>query len=289
MSAAAGHWAAVEAAQAADLAARVPFRIAGREVGSVARAHLAALADHPAALAIGDGAVDLTVGPAERDAALAEINAALRALGLVRAWRDETYAIVCPTSGERLARTERAASRFWGTLTFGAHANGWVAGAGGRPSHLWIARRSSTKATDPGLFDNLIGGGVPDGQSPRETLVREGWEEAGLLPAHLAAARPGRVIGLRRDIPEGLQHEWLHAFDVELPPGLIPRNQDGEVQEFRLMPVAEALELAAAGEMTVDAALVTMDFAMRQRLLPDTVRDALAARSRGLWREVAWP
>ena len=34
------------------------------------------------------------------------------------------------------------------------------------------------------------------------------------------------------------------------------------------MPVAEAIALAAAGEMTVDAALVTLDFALRHRLLP---------------------
>ena len=79
-----------------------------------------------------------------------------------------------------LALIERAAARFWGTLTFGAHANGYVADAQGRPTHLWIARRSTHKATDPGKLDNLVGGGVPHGQTPFETLVREGFEEAGL-------------------------------------------------------------------------------------------------------------
>lgn len=48
----------------------------------------------------------------------------------------------------------------------GAHASGYVADVAGRPTQLWIAQRSMAKATDPGSFDNLIGGGVPDGQAP---------------------------------------------------------------------------------------------------------------------------
>ena len=112
---------------------------------------------------------------------------------------------------------ERAAARFWGTLTLGAHANGYVADAQGRPTHLWIAQRSFTKATDPGKHDNLIGGGVPDGQSPLQALVREGWEEAGLHPEQMRAAQAGSVLRLQRDIPEGLQHEWLYVFDLPLP------------------------------------------------------------------------
>ena len=89
---------------------------------------------------------------------------------------------------------ERASARFWGTLTLGAHANGFVADADGRPTHLWIAQRSFDKATDPGKFDNLIGGGVPEGQTPLQALVREGWEEAGLTPDALRAVDAGSVL-----------------------------------------------------------------------------------------------
>jgi len=48
------------------------------------------------------------------------------------------------------------------------------------------------------------------------------------------------------------------VFDLELPAGLAPRNIDGEVAEHRLMPVADALARAAAGELTTDAALATL-------------------------------
>jgi len=281
-------WPAIAVAQAADMSRRLPFFIEGCGAGSVARAHFSALASLAAiseALDITDDSVTLQCPAAERDAALAHINAALRERGLVRGWRDETYAIVDPADGQTLlARTERAASRFWGTLTFGAHCNGWVADAVGRPAALWIAQRSLKKASDPGLFDNLIGGGVPFGQTPAQTLVREGFEEAGLDRATLAAARPGRVVRLRRDIPEGLQHEWLQVFDLELPQGLQPINQDGEVARFELLPLADALALAAGDAMTVDASLVTLDFALRHALLPAPELSRLAAASASLWQ-----
>jgi 8-oxo-dGTP pyrophosphatase MutT (NUDIX family) len=169
---------------------------------------------------------------------------------------------------------ERAASRFWGSLTFGAHANGYVRGADGRPAALWIAQRSAHKPTDPGLFDNLVGGGVPLHQQPAEALVREAWEEAGLAPDQARHAQPGRVLHLARDIPEGFQLEWLFAFDLELPMGFAPQNQDGEVQGFRLLPLADALALAQGDTMTVDAALVTLDFADRHGLLPAALQAA---------------
>ena len=112
---------------------------------------------------------------------------------------------------------ERAAARFWGSLTLGAHCNGFVADTSGRPSRLWIARRSFSKATDPGKLDNLVGGGVPAGQSPRDTVVREAWEEAGLTSAQLQCLARGRVVKLLRDIPEELQREWIHVYDLALP------------------------------------------------------------------------
>ena len=262
-------WWQIAAARAHDPATRVPFFIAGHAVGSVAHAHVATLQRWPAWLRAAPGRIELIADDAARNEALASINHTLREEGLVRAWRDESYAIVSLCSGLRLARTERAAARFWGTLTVGAHANGFVANADGRPTHLWIAQRSPHKATDPGLHDNLIGGGVADGQNPRAALVREGWEEAGLRSEQMAPARPGRVIRLCRDVPEGLQLEDLHSFDLRLPAGTTPQNQDGEVARFDRLPVAQALALAAGDTMTVDAALVTLDFGLRHGLLAE--------------------
>ncbi|MGA0612522.1 DUF4743 domain-containing protein [Caldimonas sp. KR1-144] len=282
-------WAAIDEARAQPLR-RIPFVVGGLEVGSVAEDGAEALLALGAPLSI-DGTrieLDAALGDlASRSAALHDINAALRERELISGWRDETYPVLAAPGGEALALIERAASRFWGTLTLGAHANGYVAGRDGKPTHLWIARRAWTKPTDPGLLDNLIGGGVPHGQTPRETLLREGDEEAGLASDVTARAVPGRVIALHRALPDcaglGLQHEHLHAFDLRLPAFVQPFNRDGEVAQLWLATVDEAIEHAACGEMTVDAALVTLDFALRQRLLSPHEHEALARRAAHLW------
>ena len=271
-------WPALRAAAAHDVAARVPLSVNGTRVGAVARAHLGALRAWPTVLHVDDTQVALHVNAGALRSVLAQLNASLRQQGLIHAWRDEAIALFDPASGVRLATMERAAARFWGTLTLGAHANGYVADAQGRPTHLWIAQRSMTKATDPGKHDNLVGGGVPDDQSPQQALVREAWEEAGLPPELMQGARAGSVLCLQRDIREGLQHEWLYAFDLQLPAGLIPQNQDGEVAGFECLPLDEALRIAAGDTMTVDAALVTLDFALRRALLPAAQRQLLEAR-----------
>ncbi len=268
-------WPALAAATRREVR-RVPFKIAGSTVGSVAATHIGALGHWPQWLAADDTGVTLCA--ADRNAALAAINAALHEQGLIVAWRDETYAIVERFDAPPLALIERAAARFWGSLTFGAHANGYVADAQGRPTHLWIARRAMTKATDPGKLDNLVGGGVPFGQTPWEALVREGMEEAGLDAAAMQDAKPGNVLELTCDIAEGFMHEQIHSFDLCLPHGTTPVNQDGEVAELHLLPVAQALVLASADDMTTDASLVTLDFALRHRLLSPAEHERLAPR-----------
>jgi 8-oxo-dGTP pyrophosphatase MutT (NUDIX family) len=280
-------WPAIDLARACRGPARVPFvlvepaaddRSAGVEhvLGSVAIAHLEALRAFPDAFEPLPGgtasrggtgaaprALALRLPAAGRDARLAEIHAVLHRRGLIRGWRAERYPL-----RDRLGREhgsiERAASRFWGLLTVGAHCNGYVADAAGRPTHLWIARRSQAKATDPGRLDNFVAGGVAQGQTPAAALVREAWEEAGLVPEQLAGRVRGSVVEVDCDVAEGRQHEHIHVFDLALPGDFLPRNIDGEVAEHRLMPLDEAYARAAAGELTTDAALATFDFAWRR-------------------------
>ena len=288
-------WPAISQAQRHQAGVRLPFCIAqaGRPelAGSVARAHLPELARWPQALRQTPKRLLMTLPADERDDFFADANRWLHAQGLLIGWRDETYALralpapgrPAATDAPLLARLERTAARFWGSSTCGAHCNGYLADGDGRPSHLWIARRAFDKPTDPGLLDNLIGGGVPWGQSAAACVQREGWEEAGLTPAQMTGLRPGRRIAVHRDIVEGLQLEDLSSFDLLLPPNLQPVNQDGEVHSHMLMPVDQALRCAAAGEMTVDAALVTLDFALRHALLPAPAQQRLGAACAPLW------
>jgi 8-oxo-dGTP pyrophosphatase MutT (NUDIX family) len=280
-------WPALAAARAHDPATRVPFAVdidaSMVEAGSVARDHVRALHRWPQWVRADDQRVTLVAPPAERADALMEINHALRGDGLILAWRNEPFPLFDMNGRALGVCMERAAARFWGTLTLGAHCNGYVADAQGHPTQIWIARRAPTKATDPNRLDNLIGGGVPAGQSPLDTVIREGWEEAGLRPERMRGLQRGRVLRLLRDIPEGLQREWIHVYDLALPAGVTPCNQDGEVAELVLHDTADALALAATSEMTVDAALVTLDFALRRGLFDAAGHAALSAAAAGLF------
>jgi 8-oxo-dGTP pyrophosphatase MutT (NUDIX family) len=277
-------WPCVVQARSGESAARLPLLHVGLPVGSVVAAHVAALQAFKRLVRCEADAIHLL--PAAGDAlseAFAQANAALREHGLVRGWRNEPFTVFEPTSGQALGQIERAATRFWGLLTLGAHCNGFVRDAQGRIAWLWLGQRAANKSVDPNAWDNLIGAGVAAGQTPAQALVREAWEEAGLQPTQLQGLQPGRIIQMHRAIPEGLQFERLSTFDLELPEGLVPQNQDGEVQRFERLPVAQALAQAASGAMTVDAALVTLDFAERHGLRPP------CATAAALWAGSAIP
>lgn len=255
-------------ARAFDPARFLRFRIGNHDAGWIRRD----LAEHfrawPGLFRFDDSGfalASLLDTEAERTAALAPVIARLAAEGVISGWRDERYAIVEHPGAPPLAFIERAAARFFGILSFAAHCNGFTRREG--ETRMWIARRSTAKPIDPGMLDNLVGGGIAHGYSPRDTLAKEGWEEAGIAPELMSSATPGRSLQVLREVAEGCQCERLYVHDLELPPDWEPVNRDGEVAEFRLCPLPEVMELIAAGELTVDASLVALDFLFRRGAL----------------------
>lgn len=251
-------------ARAFDATRHATFRIGGHAVGWVRRdwlPHLDPWKHHflknRDALALAPALRTLEA----RTAALAEVTEGLARAGVITGWRNERYAVVEAWGRPVLAHIERAAARFFGLTTFAAHANGIVTAAG--KSRMWIARRSPTKPIDPGLLDNLIGGGMSAEADPLETLVREAGEEAGIPPALARTAVARGTVAILREVPEGVQQEMLFAFDLVLPPDFVPRNEDGEVAEVRLMALEEVARLIAAGELTLDASLVAATYLAR--------------------------
>lgn len=183
--------------------------------------------------------------------------------GFITGWRNERYRIA------DLFDIERAAARPFGLATQAVHVN---ATAG---ENMWLARRSSSKPTDPGMLDNLVGGGIGAKLSVHDTLVKEAWEEAG-IPAELARrATAAGSVELLREVEEGVQSERIHVYELELPSDFAPANQDGEVAEFRLVPLAEARRLIEeTDELTVDAALVALEYFNRRSVRPGSASAA---------------
>jgi len=211
-------------------------------------------------------------------AALAEVAHALAREGAIQGWRGETYAIRANEGGAVLFHLERAAMRFFGLTSSAAHLNGFVLET--EIPAIWIARRSATKAIDPGMLDTLVAGGVPSGEDAWHTLLRECGEEAGISRALAGQAQPSGVLHVCREVPEGLHSENLYIHDLPLAADFAPRNTDGEVSEFLSLDPAALLERIARAEMTVEAGLVAVDFALRHGLLQDgdgTIGAALEA------------
>lgn len=246
----------------------VGFWCAGECVGWLRPPFAGALCQWPRYFVIGSDRVELREALDTRErrtAALDECTRALADAGLVTGWRDERYAIRSTRSGAGLFDIERAAMHRFGLMAHGANLNGYV--DHGDCVRIWIARRSITKPIDPGLLDTLVGGGIGSGYTPRETLVKEAREEAG-VPRDLAAQ--SAVAGMLRscrEVPDGLHREIVHAYDLALPATFVPVNRDGEVAAFHLVPASDVRGLLDRGEFCAEAALVTRDFMQRRGLL----------------------
>jgi 8-oxo-dGTP pyrophosphatase MutT (NUDIX family) len=224
-------------------AAYVPFAFQGARIGWLRPALAARLAAWPHAFAASPQRVELVQAEA-----LAPILEQLAREGFIPGWRGELYRIA------DLFEIERAAARPFGLTTHAVHLNGVVAGSG-----MWLARRSATKPIDPGLLDNLVGGGFTAGLSVEQVLVNEAWEEAG-IPAELArGATRGGIVSILREVPEGVQSEVIDVYDLAVPATFDPHNQDGEVSEFMLLP----FDQVERRELTFEAALVAADYFKR--------------------------
>ncbi len=199
--------------------------------------------------------------PQGRSDAMAEVTRDLARDGVIGGWRDEAICVAPHYAAPELMRIERAASRHFGIMCYGAHMNGFTRKAG--LVHAWIARRSAGKHVDPDKLDNLVGGRIAAGLSVDETLRKEAWEEAGIAPPLLRDVNCLGAVRVEYSVPEGLHREIMFVHDLWLPEDFKPANQDGEVSELRCLPVEEVLQHLLAGDFTLDAGTVMIDGLLR--------------------------
>ena len=230
----------------------VPVRIAGVQSGlaqpEVARfvaQNVAGFEMIAGVLATIDDTLDFEAGTA----LLATTASKLRDAGMIRGWRDEALRVGDPAVGT----IERAACRPLGITTEAVHLNAYIG-----DDTLVVARRASHKQIDAGLWDNLVGGMISAGETLDQTLQREAWEEAGLRLDGVALTR-GRHFQMHRPVPEGLQSEVIHVYDVTLQSDIRLANQDGEVSAIERRTLDEAIEAIEREQFTLESALVTLE------------------------------
>lgn len=188
--------------------------------------------------------------------ALAEVARVLQERDLGHVWRDELLA-VRGESGAVLGAIERAAVRPLGIATHAVH----LAAVDEQGRHC-VQQRAFDKATDPGLWDTLLGGMVPACDSLQQALERESWEEAGLRLAQVRDLRHGGRSVTRRpskEVPHGYVIEVLDWYTCTLPAGVEPCNQDGEVAAFAAMEPGDVTRRLERGEFTLDAGLILLE------------------------------
>jgi len=216
-----------------------------------------------------------------RSATLAAAALRWRDAGWLNGWRDEQFTAYF-TDGTPAFAMERAAFRPLGLTSRAVHLNGLQRMADGE-IRMWVGRRSPFKDVAPNRLDNLMGGGIVAGESIQIALERGGWEEAGIPPTRLELLPQTALLLAERPVPRGLHREWLYVFDLWLKEGEIPQNQDGEVAEHVLMPLAEVEQHLVNGQFMSDAALTAIDCMARLGYWgDDTALHALLAGVRGV-------
>jgi len=271
----------LDAALAPPSSPLVPFMVDGAVAGRITADRVTRLTELADVFSVRDAiefVADL-VTPEARSNAMATVAVQLAAEGALTAWRGERYAVAPSFGATPWFELERAAARYFGIHTYAAHVNGLVRTNSGVA--MWLARRSPAKSIDPGMLDNLVGGGIAKGLSVAQTVVKESWEEAGIEAALAATASAVGEITLMREGRDGIQHETVFVHDLWLDADFVPANQDGEAVAHRLVPLEEVAQILAidAGPdaMTVDATLVALDCLERLGVLPTPPRERFPA------------
>ncbi|KAI9491720.1 NUDIX hydrolase domain-like protein [Zychaea mexicana] len=178
----------------------------------------------------------------------------------LKGWRNELYPVY-GVSGEPDFVMERAATPLFGISTFGVHVNGYTG------DKLWVARRSKSKQTWPGLLDNIVAGGISYQYSTQETVVKECDEEASIPSSIAGRAKNAGIVSYYTVTEFGLQPETQYVFDLPIPEDFTPTPKDGEVDEFYLMDMEEVKKTILNNEWKPNCALVTIDFMVRHGIL----------------------
>lgn len=174
---------------------------------------------------------------------------ALNKAGALPEWRNELLDVFAHGQDTPLFRLERGAFRFFGFTTRCVHAV-----AQDREGRFLLGKRSSKKRVSPGLWDTLSGGLVAAGESLLSALQRETHEEAGLTPEQYCCGIPSSLL-VEKPVETGWMREETVTFPIGLSAGAVPRNLDGEVEQFGAFTLVEIEELISAHRITTEAAV----------------------------------
>jgi 8-oxo-dGTP pyrophosphatase MutT (NUDIX family) len=254
-----------------DPARALPLFAGNSRIGLLRRDNAEMLRRFPDVFCVTTNAVRL-VPQGDRAAVSRAVEAVVDALvseQRLPRWRDETFDVAARWGEAPVFRLDRGAVPFFGTRAYGVHLNGYR--RKGDELYLWIGRRASDKRIAPNKLDNLVAGGIGNGQGVIDTLLKEAEEEASIPTSLCKTATPAGAVSYRMENRLGIRDDVLFVYDLETPADFVPKCNDGEIAEFTLMPAAAVLQrVRDTRDFKFNVNLVILDFAVRHGLLrPD--------------------
>ena len=241
----------------------------GKKLDNARHDNAAALASYREVFAVEPNRVRL-VAEGDVDTVSAAVDATIEALVVERKvpkWRNETFDVMPRWGDPPVFRLDRGAVPFFGVRAYGVHLNGYCRDRDGL--RLWIGRRAPDKRVAPNKLDNLVAGGIGNGYGIAETLVKEADEEGGIPPELIRRAVPAGAVSYRMETELGIRDDVLFVYDLELPAEFVPKNGDGEIVHFELMPAERVIErVRTTDDFKFNVNLVILDFALRHGLIP---------------------
>ncbi|KAL5161189.1 Nudix hydrolase 20, chloroplastic [Glycine soja] len=143
--------------------------------------------------------------------------------------RNELYPMTSSFSSPIFFSLEHAATPYFGIKAYGVHMNGYVEVHGQK--HLGVGKRincyghSHTKLT------------------VKENLIKECEEEAGIPRSISFKAIPVGAISYLDVDGHRYKRDVEFCYDLKLPKSFLPKNEDGEVDSFKLTSVMQVAEV----------------------------------------------
>ncbi|XBW37023.1 hypothetical protein QEN19_002603 [Hanseniaspora menglaensis] len=188
-------------------------------------------------------------------------------------WRNEKYTLY-DNNKTPYIMLERAMTTIFGIVTFGIHINGFFFDKNSN-LRMWIPRRSATKATWPLKLDNVVAGGLGNGDSVDKTLWKELKEEANIDKSDIEDRV--KMVGCLtyfyfskdltlcsfNDEDDVITAEQEFIYDIEFPETVTPSINDSEVHEFKHYGLQELVTLLKSNDFKPNCSLVVIDFLIR--------------------------
>ena len=260
----------IRACNNADPARLVPLLASdGRRIGWLLPDNAAALSRFPGVFAVEKRRVRL-VAEGDVDAVSAAVDEVVEALVVekqVPKWRNETFDVMARWGDTPLFRLDRGAVPFFGVRAYGVHLNGYRF-VDGRNCICGSAAARRTSGSRPTSSTTSSPAASATATASPRRCSRKPRRRAAIPAPLVARARPAGAVSYLMETEIGIRDDVLFVYDLELPADFAPKNSDGEIVHFELMPADAVVErVRATDDFKFNVNLVILDFAMRHGLI----------------------